>query len=73
MLYSKAEGGIFFARYSDFVNLQESPAGYGKTKKEALRELRLQEITQPIVDRLNVKHPEHWMVPRLKKFVAGMH
>lgn len=36
------DGNQWMARYDDFINLQESPAGFGDTHKEAKKNLREQ-------------------------------
>ena len=33
------DGDKWSARYEDFENLQESPAGFGETRGEAIKEL----------------------------------
>ena len=37
------DGNQHTAHRTDFVNLQESPCGFGNTEKEALEDLRKQE------------------------------
>lgn len=34
------DGKLWCATFNDFINLQESPAGFGKTKEQALADLR---------------------------------
>lgn len=35
------DGNMWVAHYDDFINLQESPAGWGKNPQEAVNELNL--------------------------------
>lgn len=35
------DGDMFCAVNFDFINLQESPAGFGKTKEEAIEQLKI--------------------------------
>ncbi|KKN06987.1 hypothetical protein LCGC14_1071770 [marine sediment metagenome] len=36
------DGNLWCAVYDDFINLQESPAGFGKRKLEAIKELLIE-------------------------------
>jgi hypothetical protein len=42
------DGDKFTAKYDDFINLQESPCGFGDTQKEAVQDLLKQGNKSPI-------------------------
>jgi len=44
VLWVQRDGNMWCATYSDFINLQESPAGFGDTIPEAIQDLLEQEV-----------------------------